>query len=113
MLQVFHNDRFVEYILNPKSLHGATIRRVALVEINDPQEAFQLTNNIDHNWIANSKVQPTGVDPIKGARSTSVGDVIIEGSPGDPGSKHLVVEPLGFRDLTRDEICSLTYVLPQ
>jgi hypothetical protein len=113
MLQVFHNDRFIEYILNPESLHGATMRRVALVETDDPQEAYHRTNNIDHNWIENSKVQPTGIDPIRGARSTSVGDMIVEGTPGDPGSKHLVVEPLGFRELTRDEICFLTYALPQ
>jgi hypothetical protein len=113
MLQVFHNDRFVEYILNPESLHGATMRRVALIETDDPQEAYQLTNNIDQSWIKNSGVQPTGVDPIKGARSTSVGDMIVAGSPGDPGSKHLVVEPLGFRELTRKEFCSMTYALPQ
>jgi hypothetical protein len=112
MLQVFHNDRFVEYMLNPASLHGATMRRVALIETDDPQEAYQLTNNINNSWIENSKVPPTGFDPIKGVRSTSVGDMIVKGTPGDPGSKHLVVEPLGFRELTRDEICSLTYALP-
>jgi hypothetical protein len=109
MLQVFHNDKFLEYYTDKETLLTATIRRVAFVETSDPQEAYRLTNNIDQSWTENPGVDTAIPNPR--IRSTSVGDVIVEGSAGDPGSKHLVVEPCGFRELTREEICSLTYCI--
>ena len=115
MLQVFHNDRFLKYHLDHGSLINTTVRRVAFVDTtDDPQEAYRLTNNFDRSWTLHNIVH--GVRPCcdvqqraAGLRSTSVGDLIVAGSAGDPGSKHYVVEPLGFRELTRKEICSITY----
>jgi hypothetical protein len=82
------------------------MRRVALVDTNDPEKAYQLTNNIDQSWIKNPGVYTSNLPET---RSTSVGDMIVDGSPGDPGSMHIVIEPLGLRTLSREEICSITY----
>ena len=108
MFYVMHNNKMLHYQLNHSTLNGATMTHVASVDTNNPQEAFQLTNHIYSDWTKNHKVQA-----LEGRhRSTSVGDLIVEGTPGARGSKHLIVEPCGFRELTWEEVASLTYCLP-
>jgi hypothetical protein len=98
----------LQFYTNPETLRGATMTHVATVDTTDPEEAFRITNHIDSDWTQNP-----GVRALEGShRSTSVGDLLVEGTPGGRGSKHLIVEPVGFRELTWEEICALTYCLP-
>ncbi len=107
MLYIMHSNKMLQYQL-ASTLDGATMTHVASVDTNDPQEAFQLTNHIDSDWTKNPKVRA-----LEGRhRSTSVGDLIVEGTPGARGSKHLIVEPCGFRELTLEEICMISFCLP-
>jgi len=112
-MQVFHSDRFYQYMLDRSSLIGATMRRVALINTVDPERAYMLTNSLQSLWTTYSEVHVVEEYKNVSVRSTSVGDMLVEGSPGDPGSKHLVIEPIGFREMTREEICSITYALPE
>ena len=49
---------------------------VATVIADSPDDAFRVTNTIDHEWWLNSEVKDTS--DRKGFRSTSVGDIIVE-----------------------------------
>ena len=107
-MYVMHNNRMLQYMLDPKTLSGATMTHVASVDTTDPEKAYRLTNHFERDWTQNP-----GVRALQGQhRSTSVGDLLVEGTPGDTGSKHLVVEPAGTRELTLEEVCSLTFFLP-
>ena len=107
MLYVLHNKNFLNYILTNK-LSPSRLDCVATVDTTDLEEAFRLTNHIDSDWQGNPKV-----NAIAGIhRSTSVGDVIVDGTPGGLSSKHYIVESLGFRLLTPEEITMMTFTLP-
>ena len=54
---------------------------VALVEGEDIEMAFRLTNHIDHSWTENEGVAAKVARP----RSTSVGDVIVKVNDAGPG----------------------------
>ena len=94
MIKVYHNDMFLAYILNP-SLKKNTVHLVAEVDTDDLDEAFRLTNNITHLWVINK-----GVKAVEGVqhRSTSVGDLL------EWNGKSYVVESVGFRELTSEEL---------
>ena len=63
---------------------------VALVDTDNLETAFMLTNHIDESWTLNE-----GVDPLLSkVRSTSVGDVMVR------GEKRFLVSPMGFTQLT-------------
>ena len=58
-----------------QAIAAGKLHLVASVDTDELETAFRLTNNINSPWIDND-----GVDPVKvpdGARSTSVGDVLI------------------------------------
>ena len=94
MIKVYHNDMFLAYILNP-SLKKNNLHLVAEVDTNDLDEAYRLTNNITNSWIINK-----GVKAVEGVqhRSTSVGDLL------ECNGKSYVVESVGFRELTPEEL---------
>jgi hypothetical protein len=99
----------LQYQIDPSTLNGATMTLVATVETFNPEDAYRLTNHIDSDWTKNP-----GVHALEGNhRSTSVGDLIVRGTPGARESLHRLVEPCSFRELTWEEVCSLTYCLPQ
>jgi hypothetical protein len=100
MLRVFHNDNFIDYNINGR-LIGHTVRLVAKIEITDLNKAFELTNHIDGNWQDN----PGVITNLEKCRSTSVGDLIED----EDGHYH-VIESLGFRYLTPEEECSMTFI---
>lgn len=111
MLSVFHNDKFIDYMLhNGKLAPVTTMRLVAVVDTSDPEEAFKLTNNVDNPWPQNETVTPESTS--ESYRSTSVGDLVVDGMAGARGSKHLIVEPCGFRELTIEEVSTLCFCLP-
>lgn len=62
--------------------------QVAEVDSDDFDEAFMLTNHIDHPWFENDKVTAVAAD----ARSTSVGDVFVT----EDGASYRV-EAVGFK----------------
>ena len=64
--------------------------KVAEIDSDDPNKAFELTNCIDKSWVLNEGVTPL----IPAPRSTSVGDVL-QTSP----NTYLVVDTLGFKDI--------------
>lgn len=61
--------------------------KVAQVDTDDLEEAFALTNSIDHPWTENAQVR---AEPGR-HRSTSVGDVMEQ--DGD----RFIVDTIGFR----------------
>ena len=103
MISVWHNERFLEYILlGAEALKSTTIHLTARVTTNDLNIAYLLTNHIDTSWTNNTLVTP--INAKGGAlRSTSVGDVL------EHETKYYVVEPCGFRELSREEQTNLTY----
>lgn len=107
MLYVFHNKKFLEFHFTDK-LGETTMTHVANVDTSDPETAFRLTNHIDNDWELNP-----GVVAKKGRhRSTSVGDLIVDGTPASLTSKHYLVDSLGFRELTAEEITDITFAFP-
>lgn len=105
MISVFHNDNFLNYGLGKeKTLAGTVARLVARVATNSLDDAFRLTNNIDHAWIKNGLVNPVNVHGA--ARSTSVGDILLQ------DKTCFVVEMAGFRPLTKEEQARITFHTP-
>ena len=50
-------------------------KKVAIVECNDLEDVFRLTNHIDEDWTTNPEIIETFGDRF---RSTSVGDVVVD-----------------------------------
>lgn len=65
---------------------------VARVDVNNPEEAYYLTQHLNFEWWKNK-----GVDLVKKSRSTSVGDVLIDVNTGDI----LLVENIGLSVIGR------------
>ena len=65
-------------------------RQVASVHTDDLNEAFRLTNHIEHSWQLNGRVHSL----CSNARSTSVGDIMLDGD----GVRHVVASH-GFEEL--------------
>jgi hypothetical protein len=105
MLYVYHNAHFLDYHFKNSSLKNALVSLVAVVDAADLEEAYRLTNNIDTPWHDNPGVK---VMDKEATRSTSVGDLIVEGPAGDLSCRHHVVESCGFRELEREEVLALT-----
>jgi hypothetical protein len=106
MIAVWHNEKFTDYGFGGGTLKGVTIHQVAQVATEDLDEAYRLTNNIDDSWIKNPEVTPIGIQG-KGARSTSVGDVLFLNDKG------YVVESIGFREVSPEELCQVTFFVPE
>lgn len=101
MITVYHNKNFLDYSL--QSLTGKTptgpltVKKVARVNTDTLTNAFELTNHITILWEQNPGVTAFS----KPNRSTSVGDVL-----HDSKLFH-IVEPVGFRTLTAEEVASI------
>ena len=113
MIRVHHNSNFLKYLLDSFSiptdyrrLGHTTLTYVASVDTDDLDEAYRLTNHIETRWTKNPGVH-TGIPETDAVRSTSVGDVL------DTGSKKYVVESEGFREMTLEEDCGVTWHLPE
>ncbi len=95
-IEVWHvtNPRFSEKINASDFPKNYTL--VAHAHTNDLENAYQLTNSIDSNWIHNAWVEPTAAVKSKGGcRSTSVGDVMVRGD-----GKKFVVSNMGMKPLS-------------
>lgn len=103
-MEVYLNSEFLMYNIDPtiESLKKGFFECVAVVETDNLQEAFQLTNTIDKPWIENEKVK--AFKPR--LRSTSVGDVF------KYKETFFVVESSGFKQLTNEEACELFSFIP-
>lgn len=93
MIEVYHNKDFMKYGMNmeevtevPKSL----LTKVADVDVDYLQEAYQLTNTLEILWTENEGVTPL----VDKARSTSIGDVLVI-----EGQAH-IVNDFGFKEIT-------------
>jgi len=66
--------------------------KVAVVEADDVEEVFAMTNHIDHPWTDNDGVVelPAG----RQVRSTSVGDVVVT-----PDGKKMYCNPMGWEEI--------------
>jgi len=53
----------------------AAYTKVAVVESDDLDDVFRITNHIDHDWTTNPEVQ---WHQPGGCRSTSVGDIVVD-----------------------------------
>lgn len=99
MIKVFHNAKFMDYYLNKDALKNTSTVLAATVKTNDLEEAFRLTNHINNDWQENEGVTSSGLS----RRSTSVGDILVE------DSKYHVVESCGFRELSAEEVSSISF----
>ncbi len=77
MIQVFHTID-PTFGRGPDPVWPDEYDHVANVDVPDGEHhrVFKLTNHIDRSWQENDGVTPVG-EAISGARSTSVGDVIV------------------------------------
>lgn len=72
MITVYHNSKFTDYSFKKvDEIPEKLLTKVAEVDSNDREKAFELTNHTDHDWTRNKEVTPLVSNP----RSTSVGDV--------------------------------------
>lgn len=91
MITVYHNKKFTDYTFrkNVGSIPKRLLRKVATVDTDSLEEAFRLTNNIDHSWTKNKEV--TAIEPK--LRSSSVGDVF------EKGDKIFMIASCGFNEI--------------
>ena len=72
MIRVYHNAKFLDCGLTVHIPEIEDLTLVAVVDTNDLEEAYKLTNHIDHKWWLNNEVVK-----VKESRSTSVGDIMV------------------------------------
>lgn len=103
MVEVFHNTEFLMYMQEEtlEALSSGHFECVARIDTDSLDEAYELTQNIDQPWTQNPKVATT----FRNIRSTSVGDLVRK-----DGVYH-VVESCGFKEITREQECSLTFLI--
>jgi len=101
MIEVYHNSKFLAYYTEPtiETLKKGIFECVATVETNDLNIAYRDTNNIDQPWHLNTNVKAVRREN----RSTSIGDML------KVGNKFHIVESCGFRELTKEEECEITF----
>lgn len=98
----YHNEDFTDYSFT-KSLKGSHIKQAAVIEANDLEDVFRVTNNIDHPWTENQEVKKV---LTAFPRSLSVGDLVLDRST----DKLYVVEDCGYREITKDEYNELVFI---
>jgi hypothetical protein len=74
MIKVYHNEDFLNAMLNDQTPTAAKLELVAIVNTENFSEAYKLTNHIDQEWWKNDRVTVSQGEP--NYRSTSVGDVL-------------------------------------
>lgn len=102
MIQVYHNKSFTEYSMNRLKI-PVIVCLAAIVETDELEEAYALTNNIDSSWTQNKGVKCYTLKP----RSTSVGDILLH------DGKYHVVEMVGFREVTAEEMKNVIITVPR
>jgi hypothetical protein len=99
MVQVFHNSDFFDFGMRTTHLPDpAKLTLVARVDTNELDDAYRLTNHIDSDWQENPGVEAVG-DAGKGARSTSVGDVL------EMNDGYWMVASFGFTPMKKVLVC--------
>ncbi len=73
--------------------HSDWFTKMAVVECDTPEQAFELTNHIDSPWPHNKEIRWIK-DPV--VRSTSVGDVLVDTRT----DKVYLVASIGFEEIT-------------
>lgn len=101
MVKVYHNDKFTDYMFSKRVTGSLSL--AADVDCASLDAAYELTNNIDHAWTENEQIMNLG----SSRRSTSVGDVLVA------KNQYYVVEDMGFRELTAEEVSALRYSYDQ
>jgi hypothetical protein len=96
---VYHARVLLTFGVRPP-FDPATYERVAYVIGEDLDAAFHATNHIESDWQRNANVVPIG-DARTRARSTSVGDVIVQLEASGELCPYYVV-PCGFEQVTAD-----------
>lgn len=98
MIKVYHkniSDFDADYELRfspmfPDTINLDSFQLVAVVNSNDLDQAFELTNHIDKSWLENDGLMPM----VKEARSTSIRDIMeIDG-------EFYMLLPRGFKKVT-------------
>jgi len=89
-----HGKRFFE-LMEDEPYNPEDFNLIAKVDTDDLEEAYMLTNHIDHDWTGNKKIKMFTPDSFKGNRSTSVGDVMILNR-----TQMFEVATAGFNDIT-------------
>jgi len=95
MITVFHNPKFVDLAFSRDIVADfqaaqmeTSLEKVAEVQTEDLDEAYQDTNHIDRPWHDNESVTL-----IKKSRSTSIGDVM------ERNGERFIVDKIGFKRL--------------
>jgi hypothetical protein len=103
MIEVYHNSEFLLCSIGVtlEALKKGYFEFVATVETDDLEEAYRDTNSIDKPWHLNANVKVIRREN----RSTSVGDLFVR------NKIYYIVNSLGFRELTQEEECGLTFYL--
>jgi hypothetical protein len=85
VITVYHNSKFLDHTwwkVTPDKLPRVTdLNMVARVRTNTLDEAYHLTNTIEHPWWDNDGVEPnvrTWSESRPGFRSTSCGDILLD-----------------------------------
>lgn len=73
MIKVLQNKDFINTTFT-EELVAANLQEVAVVDTNELEEAFILTQNIDSSWTFLPQIKTD----LKECRSTSAGDVLIK-----------------------------------
>ena len=72
MITVFHNKDF----MSGEKIEACNLKKVAEVNTDNLEEAFQFTNSIECLWTENFADGRLGTAFVEKCRSTSVGDVM-------------------------------------
>lgn len=91
MIKVLHNKKFLEYSYKEcKEISRELLTQVAVIDTDDLEKAFYLSNTIEHSWTENERVSAVS----KKLRSSSTGDVLIK------DDEAFIVVPMGFQKIT-------------
>jgi len=77
MFEVYHAKK-PNFGFGPELSFPAEYEKVAVVESDNVEEVFYLTNTVEREWWTNERVRPLGQ-----FRSTSVGDIIVNIATGE------------------------------
>jgi hypothetical protein len=77
---VYHAKKMPIQFGNYPDFNKDNYEEVATVEAIDVDHVFNLTNNIDHDWITNPEVLSRN---FSSCRSTSVGDIVVDTEYGE------------------------------
>lgn len=79
---------------------GDVMKKVAIVVTDTLEGAYRDTNSIDQPWTGNKNVYP--IAGVKQARSTSVGDILMDMN----SEKWFTVSHVGFEEIQMDTMIS-------